>query len=134
MVDCRAIHPTQVGTQVRVVGRKLAAGQSRKIVSIEGRGVLRREWEFEDLVACWILVDGKHRLVSEESEGVPAGPGLDHTLRYPWPGSFLIPQSTRWLHSCSQYVTRPSFWHTQRTPPSWEITIATDPGKAPVSR
>src|ERR671910_2561063 len=38
------------------------------------------------------------------------------------------------VHSCSQYVTRPPFWHTQRTPPSWEITIATDPGSAPASR
>ena len=34
------------------------------------------------------------------------------------------------VHSCSQYVTRPLFWHTQRTPPSWEITTATDPGNA----
>jgi hypothetical protein len=38
------------------------------------------------------------------------------------------------VHSCSQYVTRLSFWHTQRTPPSWEITTATDPGNAPASR
>src|SRR5215208_3145072 len=37
------------------------------------------------------------------------------------------------VHSCSQYVTRPPFWHTQRTPPSWEITTATDPGSAPAS-
>src|SRR5918998_4225943 len=38
------------------------------------------------------------------------------------------------VHSCSQYVTRPPFWHTQRTPPSWEITTATDPGSALASR
>ena len=38
------------------------------------------------------------------------------------------------VHSCSQYVTRPPFWHTKRTPPSWEITTATDPGSAPASR
>jgi hypothetical protein len=35
------------------------------------------------------------------------------------------------VHSCSQYVTRPPLWHTKRTPPSWEITTATDPGSAP---
>jgi hypothetical protein len=39
----------------------------------------------------------------------------------------------RSVHSCSQYVTRPPFWHTKRTPPSWEITTATDPGSAPAS-
>ena len=27
------------------------------------------------------------------------------------------------VHSCSQYVTRPPFWHTKRTPPSWEISV-----------
>jgi hypothetical protein len=38
------------------------------------------------------------------------------------------------VHSCSQYATRPPLWHTQRTPPSCEITTATDPGNAPASR
>jgi hypothetical protein len=39
-----------------------------------------------------------------------------------------------WVHSCSQYVTRPPLWHTKRTPPSREITTATDPGMAPHKR
>src|SRR5215203_124368 len=47
----------------------------------------------------------------------------------------LPPRSTGVsVHSCSQYVTRPPLWHTKRTPPSWEITTATDPGSAPASR
>jgi hypothetical protein len=38
------------------------------------------------------------------------------------------------VHSWSQYVTRPPLWHTKRTPPSWEITTATDLGSAPHKR
>ena len=46
----------------------------------------------------------------------------------------LPPRATGSVYSCSQYVTRPPLWHTKRTPPSWEITTATDPGSAPASR
>jgi hypothetical protein len=38
------------------------------------------------------------------------------------------------VHSCCQYVTRPPLWHTQRTPPSCEITTTTDPSSALASR
>jgi Aldo/keto reductase family len=37
-------------------------------------------------------------------------------------------------YSCSQYVTRPSIPATNRTPPSWETTIASDSASAPTSR
>jgi hypothetical protein len=39
-----------------------------------------------------------------------------------------------WIHSCFQYVMRSPLWHKKRTPPSWEITTATDSGSVPASR